>query len=113
MTGPSAEPAAPAAEAAADLMAANADRAAAFLKSLSHAPRLMLLCHLAAGERTVGELEAALGAPQAAVSQQLARLRQEGLVTARREGRTVRYALADERSRRMIGLLYELFCATS
>lgn len=113
MTGPSTGPEATAPEAAADLMAANADRAAAFLRSLGHAPRLMLLCHLAAGERTVGELEAALGAPQAAVSQQLARLRREGLVAARREGRTVRYALADERSRRMIGLLYELFCETT
>lgn len=95
-----------------DRMAASADRAAAFLKSLGHGPRLMLLCHLASGERSVGELEAAMGLPQAAVSQQLARLRHEGIVAARREGKTVRYSLADDRSRRMVGLLYEMFCET-
>jgi ArsR family transcriptional regulator len=93
-----------------DRMAANAARAADFLKSLGHEQRLMILCHLASGQRSVGELEVILGARQAAVSQQLARLRQEGLVTARREGKTIRYGLADERSKRMIGLLYELFC---
>lgn len=93
-----------------DLMAASAARAADFLKSLSHEQRLMILCHLASGERSVGEIEALLGARQAAVSQQLARLRHEGLVTARREGRTIRYALADGRSSRLIGLLHEMFC---
>lgn len=93
-----------------DRMAASAMQAADFLKSLGHEQRLMILCHLASGERSVGELEEALGARQAAVSQQLARLRHEGLVTTRREGKTIYYGLADERSQRMIGLLYELFC---
>ena len=93
-----------------DRMAASAGRAADFLKSLGHEQRLMILCHLASGEKSVGELEETLGARQAAVSQQLARLRREGLVTARREGKAIYYGLADERSRRMIGLLYELFC---
>jgi ArsR family transcriptional regulator len=59
----------------------------------------------------VGEIEALLGARQAAVSQQLARLRHEGLVAARREGKAMHYRLADERVRRLIGLLYEMFCA--
>lgn len=93
-----------------DPMAENASRAADFLKSISHEQRLMILCHLATGEKSVGELEDRLGARQAAVSQQLARLREEGLVTARRDGKTIHYSLADERSRRIIGLLYELFC---
>jgi DNA-binding transcriptional ArsR family regulator len=93
-----------------DRMAASATRAADFLKSLSHEQRLMILCHLVSGEKSVSELEEVLGARQAAVSQQLARLRHEGLVTARREGKTIYYGLADEKSQRMIGLLYELFC---
>lgn len=93
-----------------DRMAENAARAADFLKSLGHEGRLMILCHLSTGERSVGELEDLLGARQAAVSQQLARLRLEGLVASRREGKAVIYHLADERSRRMIGLLYEMFC---
>lgn len=91
-------------------MAASAARASSFLKSLGHEGRLMILCHLASGEKSVGELEDLLGARQAAVSQQLARLRLEGLVTTRREGKTVHYSLADGRSQRMIALLYELFC---
>ena len=91
-------------------MAASATQAADFLKSLGHEQRLMILCHLVSGEKSVGELEEILGARQAAVSQQLARLRHEGLVTTRREGKTIYYGLGDERSKRMIGLLYELFC---
>ena len=93
-----------------DRMAASAMQAADFLKSLGHEQRLMILCHLASGEKSVGELEEVLGARQAAVSQQLARLRHEGLVSTRREGKTVYYSLGDERSQRIIGLLYELFC---
>lgn len=94
----------------ADRMAKAAGEAAAYLKSMGHEQRLMILCHLASGERTVGEIEALLGARQAAVSQQLARLRFEGLVEARREGKTVLYSLADDRARRLVGLLYDLFC---
>lgn len=93
-----------------DRMAASATRAADFLKSLGHEQRLMILCNLVSGEKSVSELEEVLGARQAAVSQQLARLRHEGLVTTRREGKTVYYSLGDERSQRMIGLLYEMFC---
>lgn len=91
-------------------MAASAERAADFLKSLGHGQRLMILCHLSQGERTVGELESLLGARQAAVSQQLARLRLEGLVRTRREGKSVRYSLADGKAGRLLGLLYEMFC---
>ena len=66
-------------------MIAQATAAAAFLKALSHEGRLMILCHLSGGEKTVTELEQRLASRQAAVSQQLARLRLEGLVATRRE----------------------------
>ncbi|MCR8725058.1 ArsR/SmtB family transcription factor [Frigidibacter sp. ROC022] len=92
-------------------MEASAARAAALLKALAHPQRLMLLCHLGQGERNVTELEALLDARQAAVSQQLARLREEGLVQARRDGKAVYYALADDNVRRVIATLYELYCA--
>jgi ArsR family transcriptional regulator len=92
-------------------MAANAQNAAAFLKTLAHEGRLMILCHLGGGERSVGELEDLLGIRQAAVSQMLARLREEGLVVTRREGKTIYYSLANENTSRVIGLLYEMFCA--
>ena len=93
-----------------DRMATEACNAADFLKALSHEGRLMILCHLATGEKSVGELEQLLSARQAAVSQQLSRLRLEGLVEARREGKTIYYSLTDERPRRIIELVYDLFC---
>ncbi len=92
-------------------MAASARSAAAFLKTLAHEGRLMILCHLGTGEKSVGELEGLLGTRQAAVSQMLARLREEGMVSTRREGKTIFYSLADEDTGRVIGLLYEMFCA--
>jgi len=91
-------------------MAENAQSAAAFLKTLAHEGRLMILCHLGNGEKSVGELEALLEMRQAAVSQMLARLREEGFVSTRREGKTVYYSLANENTQEVIGLLYRLFC---
>lgn len=91
-------------------MASSASDAAAFLKTLAHEGRLMILCHLGTGEKSVGELESLLQIRQAAVSQMLARLRDEGLVSTRREGKTIFYALADSNTEQMIGLLYSLFC---
>lgn len=88
----------------------HACNAAEFLKAISHEGRLMILCHLATGEKSVSELETLLSARQAAVSQQLSRLRQEGLVTPRREGKTIYYRLTDERTRRMLSVVYDLFC---
>lgn len=70
----------------------------------------MILCHLVSGEKSVSELEALLSTRQAAVSQQLSRLRLEGLVTPRRDGKTIYYKLADDRPRKMLELVYELFC---
>ncbi len=95
---------------AADGMATHARAAAEFLKALSHEGRLMILCHLIAGEKSVTELERLLDSRQAAVSQQLARLRLEGLVTARREGKAIYYSIQDARVRQTISLMYELFC---
>lgn len=94
-------------------MARNATEATEFLKALAHEGRLMILCHLVEGERSVGELEALVGARQAAVSQNLARLRADRLVSARRDGRTIHYSLRDPRIATLIGTLYEMFCATS
>ncbi len=97
-------------EAEMDRMVANATTAANFLKAISHEGRLLILCHLASGEKSVTELERLLSARQAAVSQQLARLRLEGLVVSRRDGKTMYYRLADDRPRRIIETVYDLFC---
>lgn len=97
-------------EADMDLMMRNAREASDFLKALGHEGRLMILCHLVTGEKSVTELEQLLSARQAAVSQQLARLRLEGLVTPRREGKIIYYSLTDDRPRRIMELVYELFC---
>jgi ArsR family transcriptional regulator len=93
-----------------DAMADNAQDAAALLKALAHEGRLMILCALATGERSVGELEDLLGARQAAVSQQLARLRLEGLVTCRREGKSIYYSLGDTRVSRLVETLHDMYC---
>ncbi|MFY0679473.1 MAG: helix-turn-helix transcriptional regulator [Thalassovita sp.] len=91
-------------------MVHNAATASNFLKAVSHEGRLMILCHLVSGEKTVTELEELLSARQAAVSQQLSRLRLEGLVIPRRDGKAIYYRLADERPRRMLELVYDMFC---
>lgn len=87
------------------------DRAARFLKSLAHRDRLKLLCGLIEGELPVAAIEAKVGASQSAVSQHLARLRDEGLVTARRDGRQVLYSIADPTVLGLMHLLYARFCA--
>ncbi|MCI4662023.1 MAG: metalloregulator ArsR/SmtB family transcription factor [Neomegalonema sp.] len=91
-------------------MMENARNATNFLKALAHEGRLMILCHLASGEKSVTELEDLLSSRQAAVSQQLARLRLEGLVDFRRDGKAIYYRLSDDKARRMIETVYDLFC---
>ena len=93
-----------------DQMLSSARDATDFLKALAHEGRLVILCRLSQGECPVSELENMLSARQAAVSQQLARLRLEGLVTTRREGKTIYYAIKDDRVKTMIAVLYDLFC---
>ena len=85
-----------------DDMMDNAMTASRFLKAISHEGRLMTLCYLASGEKSVTDLENLLSSRQAAVSQQLARLRTEGLVEARRDGKTIYYRLADKRATRIL-----------
>lgn len=94
-------------------MSSSAREAAAFLKTLAHEGRLMILCHLGSGEKSVGELESLLDTRQAAVSQMLARLREEGLVSTRRDGKVIYYSLADMRTTEVINVMYRLFCNQS
>ena len=96
-----------------DKMAENAIKAANFLKAISHEGRLMILCYLASGEKSVTDLEELLSVRQAAVSQQLSRLRLEGLVTPRREGKIIYYSLSDNRSKQIMEVVYDLFCRES
>ena len=93
-----------------DRIVDKATTASNFLKAISHEGRLMILCHLVTGEKSVTELEELLAARQAAVSQQLSRLRLEGLVIPRRDGKTIYYRLADDKPRKMLECVYELFC---
>lgn len=94
-----------------DQMAAQAKDAAEFMKALAHEGRLMIFCHLISGEKSVSELETLIGARQAAVSQQLARLRLEGLVNSRRDGKAIYYTIADDRALVLVETLHRLFCA--
>jgi ArsR family transcriptional regulator, virulence genes transcriptional regulator len=91
-------------------LAGTAEAATDFLKALAHEGRLMILCHLVERERSVAELEQLLNVRQSTVSQMLARLRQEGLVEARREGKTIYYRLTDERTRPLLELIHDMFC---
>ncbi|MEZ5911446.1 MAG: metalloregulator ArsR/SmtB family transcription factor [Paracoccaceae bacterium] len=92
-------------------MVTQAQAASNFLKALAHEGRLMILCHLSSGEKSVTELENLLSSRQAAVSQQLARLRLEGLVSCRRDGKAIFYSLSDPKVQRAIELVYDMFCA--
>jgi len=93
-----------------DEMLANAQMASEFLKALSHEVRLLILCFLIEGEKSVTEIEKMLKLRQPAVSQQLARLRAEGLVDARRNGKNIYYSLARTEVRDVIGALHDAFC---
>jgi ArsR family transcriptional regulator len=91
-------------------MERTVDEAAGFLKALANRHRLLVLCHLSEGEKSVGELEALLGVRQPHLSQQLARLREDGLVQTRRDSRTIYYRLGSAAAERLVGVLHELFC---
>lgn len=98
------------AQAGLDELVAQANDAANFLKALGHDGRLTILCHLLSGPKSVTELENLLSARQAVVSQQLARLRLEGLVSARREGQAIYYSILDPKVFEVLGVLSKLFC---
>ena len=93
-----------------DDLLAHAREASEFLKALSHEARLVILCLLADGERSVTELEQMLKLRQPAVSQQLARLRADNLVETRRDGKNVYYSLARPEVREVVGALQRAFC---
>jgi DNA-binding transcriptional ArsR family regulator len=93
-----------------DRMLDNAKRASNFLKALAHESRLIILCILADGEKSVSELERELNLRQPTVSQQLARLRADGLVSTRRDGKIIYYSLASDEARVVIGAIYDVFC---
>lgn len=88
----------------------QARKAGDLLKALSHETRLLILCLLTEGEKSVSELEQIMSMPQAAVSQQLARLRLDRLVVARRDGRQIHYRIASNEISTIIGQLYDMFC---
>ncbi len=96
-----------------DNMYESGQEAAGFLKAMAHEGRLMILCHLVKGEKSVTELENLLSSRQAAVSQQLARLRLEGIVEYRRDGKAIYYTIKDQKVYKLISLLYEEFCKTN
>ena len=92
-------------------MAQSAARASALMKTLGHKDRLMILCQLAGGEKSVGQIAELLEIPQSPLSQHLSRMRKEGLVNTRREAQTIFYSLKSGEASRIVEVLYELFCA--
>jgi DNA-binding transcriptional ArsR family regulator len=96
-----------------DMMEAAADRASELLKALSNRHRLLIICQLIDGERSVGELAEFLDLRDSTVSQHLALLRKDGLVTARRDAQTIYYAIASDPAREILKTLYQVFCAPS
>ena len=92
-------------------MKANVDEASLFLKKLSNPDRLLVCCALVGAERSVRELEDLLGIRQPGLSQQLAELREAGLIAGRRQGKHVFYRLADPRVRAVVDTMHRLFCA--
>jgi DNA-binding transcriptional ArsR family regulator len=91
-------------------MQANAEQACILLKSMANETRLMILCQLADGERSVGELLETIPLSQSALSQHLAVLRRERLVSTRRDAQSILYSLSSDEVRAVIGTLYVLFC---
>lgn len=94
-----------------DELASRAGNAETFLKALANRHRLMILCELHKGEQPVGRLQEAIGLSQSALSQHLARLREDQLVKTRRESQTIYYSLASNEANQVIALLYDLFCS--
>lgn len=93
-----------------ETLTAKAPEAAEFMRLFSNANRLMLLCQIAQQESSVSDIQEALGIKQPALSQQLAELRQAGLVKTRRVSRQIYYSIADGRAEAVMALLFQLFC---
>jgi DNA-binding transcriptional ArsR family regulator len=88
----------------------SASKACNLLKSMANEDRLLILCQLSQGERNVGEIEAATNIAQPTLSQQLTKLREEGLVSTRRDGKYIYYALASDAAIQIMHTLYSLYC---
>ena len=88
----------------------SADRATSLLKAMSNSSRLLILCQLAEGEKSVGELERLVGLSQSGLSQHLALLRRKGIVATRREAQSIFYSLASKEAKAIMATLYEAFC---
>jgi DNA-binding transcriptional ArsR family regulator len=88
----------------------KAEAASSFIKSLANPNRLMIACALLEGERSVGDLETDLGLRQPSLSQQLAELRESGVVEARREAKQVFYRISDQRAVALLATLQQIFC---
>jgi DNA-binding transcriptional ArsR family regulator len=91
---------------------ASAAAAAKLLRALANERRLMILCQLADGERSVGEIQPHVGLSQSALSQHLAVLRDEGVVATRRDGQTIWYRIADPAAVQVVATLADIFCPT-
>jgi ArsR family transcriptional regulator, virulence genes transcriptional regulator len=94
-----------------DDMLAAADQASSLLKALSNRHRLIIVCQLTENERSVGELAELLNIRDSTVSQHLALLRKDGLVTARRDGQTIWYSIGSLQAREIVRTLYRVYCA--
>ncbi len=94
-----------------DVMEESADRASELLKALSNRHRLLIICQLIDGERSVGDLAEFLGLRDSTVSQHLALLRKDGLVSARRDAQTIYYSIASDPAREILLTLYRIYCA--
>jgi DNA-binding transcriptional ArsR family regulator len=92
-------------------MQTAADEASNLLKALSNRHRLLIVCQLIEKERSVGQLAALLNVRDSTVSQHLALLRKDGLVTARRDGQTIWYSIGSEAARELVGTLYRVYCS--
>jgi ArsR family transcriptional regulator len=94
-----------------ELVLLSARRASSFLRTLANENRLVILCNLVDSEKSVSELNELLGLHQPTLSQHLARLRADGFVSTRRQGKSIYYSLSNKAVRTVIGVLYDLFCA--
>ena len=91
-------------------MAAAAQKASELMKTLGHKDRLMVLCHLSLGEKSVGELARLLEIPQSPLSQHLARMRKENLVSTRRDAQTIYYSIASQEAAAFVDTMHSLYC---
>jgi ArsR family transcriptional regulator, virulence genes transcriptional regulator len=93
-----------------DVMTRSAAEAEAVLKLLANRHRLLILCNLVKGQLTVGELNDALGLSQSALSQHLAKMRDQGLIVGERDGQNIRYRIADPKVEALLNTLYLMYC---